>query len=114
MIRYIPLIAAFALFLYCLVDAIQTEEHRVRQLNKPLWILIIVIVPFAGSIAWLLAGRPQGGQRKIRNQNDPNQWRPDDDDAFLQSLKERRLKDWEDDLAEREKKLRGQDDDDKS
>lgn len=51
-------IVVFALWVFCLVDAIGTSSDRVRNLAKVAWILLILFFPFIGSIAWLVAGRP--------------------------------------------------------
>ncbi|HEU4676141.1 MAG TPA: PLD nuclease N-terminal domain-containing protein [Motilibacteraceae bacterium] len=51
------------LFVFALVDCIQTDESLVRNLPKAAWILLIVLVPLVGSIAWLAAGRPTADQR---------------------------------------------------
>jgi hypothetical protein len=47
------------LWVFCLVDAITTDESLCRNLPKIGWILLVVFLPLVGSIAWLLAGRPQ-------------------------------------------------------
>ncbi len=57
--------ATFALWVYCLVDVISTPEGAVRNLQKVLWLLIVLLFPFVGSIAWLVAGRPQNGPRAM-------------------------------------------------
>lgn len=59
MIRYLPGLLLFLLWLYCLVDAISAREDSVRNLGKTWWILIVLFFPFAGSLAWLFAGRPK-------------------------------------------------------
>lgn len=128
MAKYAALIQ-IALMVFCLVDCIQTEPAEVRNLPKLAWIALIIIVPLVGSIAWLLAGRPSsatagvpvprsasrptagggGGQRPTRPAAPRG---PDDDPEFLQQLKsiddehERTLKQWEQDLREREQRLR--------
>ncbi len=57
-------IASFALWVFCLVDAIGAPSDRVRNLPKVAWIVIILFFPFVGSIAWLVAGRPEGPERR--------------------------------------------------
>ena len=47
------------LWLYCLVDAITSSEGDVRNLPKLGWIFLVLLFPFVGSVAWLVAGRPQ-------------------------------------------------------
>ena len=48
------------LWVFCLIDAITADEGGIRYLPKIVWILLIVFLPFAGSLAWLVAGRPVG------------------------------------------------------
>ena len=38
--------------------------RRDPPLQKTWWILLILFFPFVGSIAWLVAGRPQTAQRR--------------------------------------------------
>lgn len=53
-------LALLALWLYCLFDAITTPDEEARNLPKLLWVIIIVLVPLAGGVFWLLLGRPVG------------------------------------------------------
>ena len=59
MLRALPVIVQVALLVYCLIDCIQSDPDRVRNLSKGWWIVLIVVLPVAGGIAWLVAGRPQ-------------------------------------------------------
>jgi Phospholipase_D-nuclease N-terminal len=52
-------VVAFALWVYCLVDAIGSPAAAVRNLPKVAWVLLILFFPFVGSLAWLVAGRPE-------------------------------------------------------
>jgi hypothetical protein len=52
-------IVMLALWIFCLVDVIGTPDSAVRNLPKVAWVLIVLLFPLAGSIAWLVAGRPQ-------------------------------------------------------
>lgn len=54
-------VVSFALWVYCLVEVISTPEPRVRNLPKVAWVLIVLLFPLVGSIAWLVAGRPEAG-----------------------------------------------------
>ena len=47
-----------ALWIYALVDVISSDDGAVRHLPKLGWLLIVLFFPLAGSIAWLVAGRP--------------------------------------------------------
>ena len=54
-------VISFALWVFCLVDAIGSDRDRVRNLPKVAWIVIILFFPLIGSIAWFIAGRPDKG-----------------------------------------------------
>ncbi len=51
-------VVSIGLTVWCLVEAVSANESRVRRMPKPVWILLILFLPFAGPIGWLLAGRP--------------------------------------------------------
>ncbi|MGV8875751.1 MAG: PLD nuclease N-terminal domain-containing protein [Rhodococcus sp. (in: high G+C Gram-positive bacteria)] len=49
------------LWVFCLIDVITADDGGVRYLPKIVWVLLVVFLPLAGSLAWLFAGRPIGG-----------------------------------------------------
>jgi hypothetical protein len=129
MIRLLPALLEIGLLVYCLIDCIQSDSERVRNLPKLVWVLLIVLLPLVGGIAWLVAGRParstpgRTSWPSTRTSGFPEQGRPgraplgpDDDPDFLRQLRdvddehERTLKQWEDDLRRREQHLRDDDD----
>ncbi|KIQ07945.1 hypothetical protein ASG56_15695 [Rhodococcus sp. Leaf7] len=57
---YLGLLIA-VLWIFCLIDVITADEGGIRHLPKTVWLLLVVFLPLAGSIAWLAAGRPVGG-----------------------------------------------------
>lgn len=67
MIRvYLVLYAAtFVLWLFCVIDSIAAREGDIRNLPKAAWVLIVLLFPFVGSIAWIVAGRPQDQRRRL-------------------------------------------------
>ncbi len=52
-------LASVVLMIWSLVECVSTDQSRIRNLPKLWWILLIVFFPLAGSIAWLVAGRPE-------------------------------------------------------
>lgn len=95
-------LVTFALFVYCLVDVIQTPEGTMRNLGKVFWLLLVLFFPFVGSVAWLVAGRPQDAPRRQspherRTTDFPEYDRPGrrsaadpgQDDAFLRQVRAR-------------------------
>ena len=84
MLRYLPAVLTLALTIYCLVDAIQTDDASVRGLPKVAWLILILLFPLVGPAAWLIAGRPPKGPRVLRQRPRPRG--PDDDPDFLKDL----------------------------
>ncbi|TQJ49450.1 PLD nuclease N-terminal domain-containing protein [Phycicoccus sp. SLBN-51] len=87
MLRVLPWLLGIALTVYAAVDCIQTEEDRVRNLPKLVWVFLILLFAVAGPLAWFIAGRPRGqwptrgpGQRPSAPRG------PDDDPDFLRNL----------------------------
>jgi hypothetical protein len=79
-----------AFTVYCLIDVIRSEDSDVRGLPKLVWVLLVLLFPLAGGIAWLVAGRPRrtkllGTERLGRPK--PRVLGPDDDPEFLRDLR---------------------------
>lgn len=103
-------LAAIALWIFCIIDVITTEEGEMRNLPKMVWLLIVIFLGSIGGIAWLIAGRPQG--RTFRIAQDPavprtNIAPPDASSALVNEREEAaRLRMWEEQLRRREEELR--------
>jgi hypothetical protein len=92
-----------ALWVFCIIDVITTDESLCRNLPKTLWLVIVLILPDVGSIIWLVAGRPrvariagglpqQGNTGRYPEYDRPGRAvaaNPDDDEAFLRGLRAR-------------------------
>jgi hypothetical protein len=94
----------FAVWLFCIIDVITTPEYACRNLPKFVWLLIVILLPDVGAIAWLVAGRPWNAQprdlpyrgntgRSPMPAPPPRSARrpvsPDDDEEFLEGLRAR-------------------------
>jgi len=44
-----------ALWVFCIVDVIRTEDYRYQNLPKMAWLAIVIFLGDIGSIAWLVA-----------------------------------------------------------
>ncbi|WP_112247663.1 PLD nuclease N-terminal domain-containing protein [Kribbella monticola] len=91
MARYLPFLISLALTIYALFSCIQTRDEDVPYLPKLVWILLIVFVPFAGPIVWLLMVRYYDRQQVAVTRPAPKRTSsrplaPDDDPDFLASL----------------------------
>ncbi|MEV7022993.1 PLD nuclease N-terminal domain-containing protein [Kitasatospora sp. NPDC093558] len=126
MLRILTIVVPLALWVWAFIDCLTTPEDEVKHLPKVVWVIIVLLFPLVGSIAWLVAGKQRGGVRTtggVRAPGHPGHERPrggrppapDDDPEFLASLKkndnehEDMLKQWEADLRRRERELRGKD-----
>lgn len=49
----------FVLWVYCLISVITSKDGDARHLPKIAWLVIVLLFPLVGSIAWLAAGRPR-------------------------------------------------------
>jgi hypothetical protein len=90
------------LWIFCIIDVITTDDVVIRNLQKPLWLLIVIFLFDLGAILWLIAGRPweqssrraaQAGPAPAFPEYDrPGRFaasNPDDDEAFLRQVRER-------------------------
>ncbi|RNL63063.1 PLDc_N domain-containing protein [Nocardioides marmoriginsengisoli] len=103
MVRFLPVLLVLALEVFCVIDVIVSPEEKVRNLPKIAWLLLVLIFPFVGSIAWLVAGRPQlapGGGRSPYERQAPTfpeydrpgraaGLTPESDEEFLRKIRER-------------------------
>ena len=112
MVRLFVFLAAVQLVLFVLALIGVLSADRVRNLPRALWVVVIVLIPLFGPIAYFLLGRtvppPREGSPVRRGSPPPSS--PDDDPDFLrtvdseQSRREREL------LARWERELRNRDD----
>lgn len=108
------------LWIYCIYDAVTTDESIVRHLPKVAWILIVIFLGDIGSLLWLALGRPRvWTQRAFDARRSPSPGpRPPDanplDDPSLDRLdpivrhreEQSRLRLWEAQLQRREDEMR--------
>ena len=132
MIDVLPEIVTVVFLIFCLIDCIQTDSILVRNLPKVAWIILIIILPLIGGVAWLVAGRPQrqGSSATVPWRSTPTAGFPEYErpgparstseiDEQLRRDQERvdreheeALRRWEESLRERERKLQDPRDDD--
>ena len=115
-------IAIFALWVYCILDVIATDEAVMRNMPKIFWLIIVIILPTVGSLAWLLLGRPTNAgympgdttTRAIGRRSGPRPIGPEDSPDFVADMNDKatRLRKWEEDLKRREDELRRREEDD--
>jgi hypothetical protein len=91
-------VVTLVMLVYAVVDLTRTPGAQVRTLPKPLWYLVLLLLPLLGSVAWLFLGRARrdGGASEPAPPARPVA--PDDDEDFLRELR-RRSRDPRDDAA---------------
>lgn len=94
-------VVELVLLVYCLLNVITTPAPAVRNLSKGVWLVLVIVLPLVGGIAWLVAGRPVGPARSLPYKGNTGVFpeydrpgravatNPDDDEAFLRALRER-------------------------
>ncbi len=48
-----------ALWIFCVIDVILAREDDVQHLPKWGWLVLVLLFPLVGSVAWLAVGRPR-------------------------------------------------------
>lgn len=74
-------VLAVVLTVYAVIDCAMTDAKRTRALSKPVWLLVVLVVPLVGPILWILFGKGL-----LLTPIDVRPAAPDDDTAFLQAL----------------------------
>lgn len=67
-----------AFWLYCILDVAMAEPALVRNLPKLVWLVLVVIVPTVGGLAWLIAGRPSQASARPGSTDRRRPWTPAD------------------------------------
>ena len=114
-------IAILLLWVYSLFDVITSDAAAVRNLPKLAWFVLVLLLGelAIGPLLWFLAGRPVGAARPApASRGVPPEYdrpgravaaSPEDDAAFLASLRER-AEEQRKRAAERARRLREQED----
>lgn len=70
---------AVAFWVYSIVDCALQDATRHRGVSKPVWILIVILLPVLGGILWFVVGRTRRASAPVRRA-------PDDDPEFLGTI----------------------------
>jgi len=91
-------LVATAFWVFTIVDCAVQPPDRHRGVSKPVWILIVALLPVLGGLLWLAVGRTRRSVIVARRA-------PDDDPEFLGSLgaitdQDERIRRLEEELAQ--------------
>ncbi|GAB3258590.1 hypothetical protein GCM10027425_20140 [Alteromonas gracilis] len=90
-------VVSLGLCVYSLIDIVRRGEGEIRHLPKLGWIVLVLLFPFVGSVAWLVVGRtPRTPPTRLQTQF-PEYDRPgrasglseQSDEDFLAQVRER-------------------------
>ena len=94
-----PLMLAFTV--YCVVTVLMTREDQIRHLPKVGWLVLVLLFPLVGGLAWVLVGRDQRPARRSAYERPAPQFpeydrpgrasgaTPESDEEFLRRIRER-------------------------
>jgi len=75
---YLVLALLFAAFwVYSIVDCALQPPTRHRGVSKPIWLLIVILLPVVGGVLWFVIGRARASSQRVSFRA------PDDDPDFL-------------------------------
>jgi hypothetical protein len=112
--RALPFLVAVVLAVYALIDCLQTDPAEVPGPRRPIWLVLIILLPVVGPVAWIVTSRLR--RRPQRPRQVPRVVAPDDNPDFLREIRDvdeqhqKMLEQWEEDLRRREEEMRHQGD----
>lgn len=92
-------VVAVALTVYAVVDCAMSDANRTRIFRKPIWLVIVLLLPVIGPLLWIFMGKGPVGK---------DQRAPDNDIDYLRSIGDDKAHD--DRIAELEDEMRKLDD----
>ena len=93
------------LWLFAIFDVIATDASLCRNLPKGVWLILVILLPDVGSVAWLALGRPR--TTTAPHTTPPPHWRRpvgvEDSNDYVSRSEElnRRLEAWEEEQRRR-------------
>jgi Phospholipase_D-nuclease N-terminal len=102
MLRLLPALLVLGLALVALIDCLARDADEILGLPKVIWVLVILLFPLLGPVAWFFAGRAPSTSTGPRGSGTfgnfggfgraprPRPIAPDDNPDFLRGLGETR------------------------
>lgn len=64
----------FLVLLAALIDIITRTDDQVKHLPKLFWVVLVILLPFLGSVLWFTVGREWGGSGENVSFGDRRRW----------------------------------------
>jgi hypothetical protein len=74
--QFILSTVVIAVMVFAIVDAITSDNWRVRFMPKVAWVLLIVFLPIIGSILWFVLGKERSAPVVLGSFGDPRRGEP--------------------------------------
>jgi uncharacterized integral membrane protein len=59
-------LAAVIFSIYAVIDCAMTDHRRARGIPKPLWVLVILLLPVIGAVLWFVVGKDRSSGKAQR------------------------------------------------
>jgi hypothetical protein len=82
MLRVVVVLVVVGVMVYAFVDCLRADPRDLRALPRPVWLLVVLLVPLVGAVVYLVAGR----SRRVADEPEVRPLAPDDDPEFLRRL----------------------------
>lgn len=53
------------LWIFCVIDVVVSRDDEVQHLPKWGWLVLVLLFPLVGSVAWLAVGRPRRAANRV-------------------------------------------------
>ena len=78
----LAVVIVVVLTVYATVDCAMTDARRAKVLQKPIWLVVILLLPVIGPVLWMFFGKMSRKQFEA-----PAAPTPDEDPAYLEQLR---------------------------
>lgn len=78
----LAVVIVVVLTVYATVDCAMTDGRRAKVLQKPVWLVVILLLPVVGPLLWIFIGKMSRKQFEA-----PAAPMPDEDPAYLEQLR---------------------------
>ena len=101
--KFVLMGIAFVVVLYAFIDVIQSRSSDVRTFPRPIWAIVVIVLPVLGALGWFVLGRPRRADAAGPGRR-PGPVAPDDDPTFLRELED---KSWSEQMRQRRERTSG-------